>query len=169
MNTSFRFLDPGELVDGELSLVLVKKDPGVPERGRVPEYVFEMRRSSTPVKIGQLRLRIGQLPFYISHIVYSVSPEHRGHHFASRACRLVVGLANRHGMDELSITCLPENASSKRTCELAGAVYIGIIDVPDEGVDDYHKTIDKKCKYILRTDLEPNKAVEATPDGAPHL
>lgn len=159
MDSAFRLLDPGELVDGELRLVLVEEDPGVPDRGQVPEYVFEMRRSSTPDCIGQLRLRIGQLPFYVSHIVYSVSPEHRGQHFASRACRLVLALAKRHGIDELSITCLPENEASKRTCELAGADYIGIINVPDEGVDDYHKTIDMKCKFILRTDSGPKKTV----------
>lgn len=136
--------------------MLVRKDPGVRKRGLVPEYVFEMRRSGTPGAVGELRLRIGQLPFYVSQLVYSVSPEHRGQHFASRACRLVVGLAKRHGIDELSITCLPDNAASKRTCELAGAVFIGIIDVPDEGVDDYHRTIDRKCRYTLRTDLESN-------------
>lgn len=154
MKPSFEFLEPGELVDEDLSLVLVRKDPGVRKRDLVPEYVFEMRRSGTPGRVGELRLRVGQLPFYVSQLVYSVSPEHRGQHFASRACRLVVGLAKRHGIDELSITCLPENAASKRTCELAGAVFIGTIDVPDEGVDDYHQAIDKKCRYILRTDQE---------------
>ncbi len=55
-------------------------------------------------------------------------------------------------MSKLAITCLVDNAASKRTCELAGAEFAGIVKVPDDGVDEYHKKIDRKCKYFLRTD-----------------
>jgi tagatose 1,6-diphosphate aldolase len=157
MKTEFIFLDPRELMDDDLHLVLVRKHPGDPARKYVPEYTFEMRHTGSSEKIGEIRLRIGDLPEYIGHISYGVLKPHRGHHYAARACKLIAQLARRHGVSELSITCLPDNAASKRTCELAGASFVGMVDVPDEGVDDYHKNIDCKCKYILKTEEMDNK------------
>ena len=157
MKTEFTFRDPGELVDGDLQLVLVRKHPGDPARGYVPEYIFDMRRVGHPGRIGEIALKIGDLLEYVGHLQYCVLPEHRGHRSASRACRLLVPLARQHGMAEIVVTCLPDNAASKRTCELAGATFVGMVDVPDEGVDDYHKNIECKCKYILKTEETDNQ------------
>ena len=152
MKSSFTFLDVGELIDSDLELVLARTYAGNPERHHVPEYIFDMRHTGSAENIGEIRLRIGKLPEYIGHLTYSVHPEHRGHHYAARSCRLIAKLARRHGMRELVITCLVDNAASKRTCELAGAKFVGIVDVPDDGVDEYHKNIDRKCKFVLRID-----------------
>ena len=152
MKNKFTFFDVDDLVDDDLELVLSRTYPGNPERGHVPEYIFDMRHPDSSVNIGEIRLRVGEVPEYVSHIGYSVFPEYRGNHYAARSCRLVARLAKRHAMSKLAITCLVDNAASKRTCELAGAEYVGIVKVPDEGVDEYHKKIDRKCKYFLRTD-----------------
>ena len=147
---NFTFMDPGELVDDDLELVLVRRYPGDPEKAHVPEYIFEMRHTGCAEIIGEIRLRIGALPDYIGHLTYSVLPEHRGRRYAARSCRLVASLARRHGMDEMVITCLPDNVASRRTCELAGAEFAGIVKVPSEGVDAYHRNVDCKCRYILK-------------------
>lgn len=152
MKNEFTFFDVGDLADDDLELVLSRTYPGNPERGHVPEYIFDMRHPGSSENMGEIRLRVGEVPVYVSHISYSVFPEHRGNHYAARSCRLVARLAKRHSMSELAITCLVNNAASKRTCELAGAEFVGIVKVPDEGVDEYHKKIDQKCKYVLRTD-----------------
>ena len=54
------------------------------------------------------------------HIGYGISQRERGHHYAARACRLLFVLARRHGMHTLLLATAPENAASRRTCELCG-------------------------------------------------
>jgi predicted acetyltransferase len=145
----FNFIEPGKLVDHDLSLILLARYPGNPEKNHVPEYLFEMRHVGQTNRLGEIALRVGVLPGYIGHISYEVIPEHRGYHYAARALKLITSLAHAHGMKEIVITCLPDNMASRRTCERAGAVFMGLVDVPDEVMDEYHRAIDCKCRYIL--------------------
>jgi tagatose 1,6-diphosphate aldolase len=147
----FRWIDPNVLVDKDLALVLVEKSPAQPSKGYVPAYQFEMRRNGKPEKIGNISLRVGdtyRLRMYGGHIGYGVDPEHRGHHYAARACRLLFPLARRHGMREIWITCNPENAASRRTCELAGAEFVEIVDLPEDS-DMYQEGERQKCRYRI--------------------
>lgn len=117
-----QFYDPGVLWDGELELVLVETCAAIPEKGWVPEYKFEMRHESGE-KVGSLRFRTyltEQLASYGGHIGYEVEPEYRGASFAARSCRLLFPLAARHGIEELLITCAPDNVASRRTIEKIG-------------------------------------------------
>src|SRR5689334_12987359 len=135
----FEFLDPGPLIDGDLRLVLAEKYPGDTVLGRVPAYRFEMRLSGVAEPVGHIQLRIGnteRIVLYAGHIGYSVRPEHRGHRFAARACRLLLPLARRHGLATLWITCNPENMASRRTCERVGAELVEVVDLP-EYMDNY--------------------------------
>jgi predicted acetyltransferase len=150
---NFECKDPGELVDGDLTLVLVEKSPANPAKGCVPAYHFEMRRTGRPEKIGNVDLRVGdtyRLRMYGGHLAYGVNPEFRGHHYAARACRLLFPLARLHGMKELWITCNPDNVASRRTCELAGAVFVETVDLPED-IDLYQEGERQKCRY--RSDL----------------
>jgi predicted acetyltransferase len=150
-NDEFDFIDPGRLVDGELELILVQTAPADPERGLVPYYVFEMRVGGE--KVGGLNLRIGNthdLVTYGGHIGYGVNPEHRGHHYAERACRMVLPLAKAHGLNPLWITCNPDNIPSRRTCERLGAEMVEIVSLP-EGSDMYKHGERQKCRF--RVDL----------------
>src|SRR5262249_16653 len=127
----FEFYDPGELVDGELRLALVYTR--LPDGGRieVPTYEFMMIRDGVEQATGFTNLRVGNTPnivLYRGHIGSSVEPEHRGHHFAARSCRLLLPLARRHGLTPLWITCDPDNRASRRSCELAGATLVEIVD-----------------------------------------
>jgi len=145
----FEFLDPGLLNDGELELVVIETTPGDPSREWLPVYVFEMRVGGR--KAGALNLRIGNthgIVMYGGHIGYSVETEHRGHHYAERACRLVLPLAKAHGLRTIWITCNPDNMPSCRTCERLGAELVEIVRLPEDN-DQYLAGDREKCRYRL--------------------
>ncbi len=147
----FKFHNPGKLIDGDLELVLAEKHPGDPAIGYVPAYKFKMRLVGQEKEIGRIELRIGntnRIVMYGGHIGYGVAPEHRGHRYAARACRLLLPLARSHGLKTLWITCNPDNVASRRTCELAGAKFVEIVDLPED-IDMYQEGERQKCRYRL--------------------
>ena len=153
----FKFLDPGRLIDGDLELELSEKLDGNPELNYVPSYRFVMKITDQGLirqEVGRIDLRIGNtndIVMYGGHIGYRVHPEHRGHHYAARGCRLLFPLALRHGLTTLWITCNPDNYASRRTCELAGATFVEIVDLPQSS-DMFQEGERQKCRY--RIDLE---------------
>ena len=148
----FDWLNPGELVDRDLMLVLKARIPADQSRGYVPAYQFIMCPTGQLVTMGQIELRVGDRPrvrLYGGHIGYAVKPAHRGHHFAARSCRLLLPLARRHGLREIWITCDPDNLPSRRTCELAGATFVEIVNLPKDS-DMYQEGSRQKCRYRIR-------------------
>jgi inorganic pyrophosphatase len=125
----FEFHDPGHLVDGDLELVLVKKDPFDPATGWVPQYHFEMRQPGENLALGSIRLRIGSGTAlrYAGHIGYDVKPEFRGNDYAARASRLLFALAYSHGLKEVYLNVDPQNIASTKTCKKIGAERIETI------------------------------------------
>lgn len=147
----FEFRDPGSLRDGELELVLVEKFPGDSGVGQVPAYRFDMRLTGTGKRVGSIDLRIGETERVVSYtgqIGYRVLPEHRGHSYAARGCKLLLPLARAHGLGPLWITCDPDNAASRRTCELAGAELVEVVDLPKDD-DLYRRGEKRKCRYKI--------------------
>jgi len=147
----FHFLDPGDLRDGDLILQLVATHPADAAKGWVPYYEFHILSAKTGTRAGEIHLRIGNtehMRLFGGHIAYGVRPEHRGRHFAARALRLLIPLAQRHGLYELWITCNPENIASRKTSELAGAEFLEIVDLPPD-VDMYREGERHKCRYRL--------------------
>ena len=130
-----KFFDPGILRDGDLELVLIETRPAIPQKGRVPEYKFEMRGVSG-TKVGNISLRTcltDQLASYGGHIGYEVDPESRGTHFAARSCHLLFELARKHGIGTLLITCDPQNIASRKTIERIGGRLTRIEQATTEG------------------------------------
>jgi predicted acetyltransferase len=141
----------GSLVDNDLQLVLVEEYPGDPALNHVPAYKFKMTLVGQDEEIGRVQLRIGNtshIVMYAGHIGFSVRPEHRGQRFGARACRLLLPLARSHGLKALWITCNPDNVASRRTCELAGAKLVEIVDLPED-TDMYQKGERQKCRYRI--------------------
>jgi predicted acetyltransferase len=57
-------------------------------------------------------------------------------------------LARKHGLNPLWLTCDPDNLASRRSCELAGAKLVEIVDVPALCI--IHRSgHPKKCRYRL--------------------
>lgn len=130
----FEFLDTALAPDGDLQLVLTACTPAGKNAWGVPAYSFRMQAPDGDY-MGRIRLRVGwseEVIRYAGHVGYTVEPAYRGHRYAERACRMLVPLAKRHGMESLWITCQPDNVPSRRTLERLGAACVGVIDVPPE-------------------------------------
>ncbi len=147
----FEFQETGQLFDGELELVLVEKFPGDSSIGFVPAYKFKIVIAGQQQEIGEIHLRIGNtdhLVMYGGHIGYQVAREYRGHKYAARSIKLLLPLMRQHDFKVIWITCDPANTASRRTCELAGARLIEIVDLPAD-TDLYQRGFRRGCRYRL--------------------
>jgi predicted acetyltransferase len=143
--------DVGALRDRDLWLELRAREPANPARGWVPAYRFAMRLDGVEHAVGRLGLRIGSthtIEHYAGHIGYEVALPFRGSRLAERSCRLVLPLARSHGFRQLWITCNPDNAASRRTCERLGAELVDIVDVPPDNAV-FGPGSERKCRYRL--------------------
>lgn len=143
------FPAPGVLQDGELVLELFEM--ALHRIHRVPTYHFRMVHRDSLEELGGINLRVGSDPHierYAGHVGYSVQPVHRGHRYASRSLRLLIPLAGKLHLNPLWVTCDPENIASRRTCELAGAKFVEIVNVPEHCII-HRKGHIRKCRYRL--------------------
>jgi len=145
------FFAPGVLRDGDLALELVKFAPHPVHK--VPTYRFRMVHSQSGAELGGINLRVGSnshIELYAGHVGYTVYPPHQGHNYAARSLRLLIPLAQRHGIHPLWITCDPDNIASRRSCEIAGAKFVEVVDVPPNCI--IHRSGHRqKCRYRLET------------------
>ncbi len=127
------FINTDFLNDGEIKLVLEKTVDGDETRSWLPAYHFYIC-DLNGVRMGKCDLRIGHSDrvYYGGNIGYGVDERYRGHHYAGKACLLLFGLARRHGMDHLIITCDPDNYASAKTCEYAGGKLLEIARLPED-------------------------------------
>lgn len=147
---SFSFLNPGRLSDGEITLRLVDMLDADFEKGYLPAYYFHIYKKGCRTPVGRCDLRIGHNigSYYGGNIGYRVYPEFRGHRYAAKACTLLFGLARRHRMTELCITCNPDNLPSRRTCELVGGELKEIVELPFDN-EMYQLGERQKCRFII--------------------
>lgn len=144
-----RFLDPGRLVDNELELVLDDFHEADPIRNLVPYYRFRMVQVLTRLTMGSISLRLGNQPhivLYAGHIGYGVDEAYRGNRYAARSVKLLLPHARLHGIAPVWITCNPDNLPSRRSCEIAGGVFVEIVDLPPDN-PMYKIGERKKCRY----------------------
>lgn len=137
------------LHDDELTLELASVRPHAVHK--VLTYYFRMIHRDSKDELGGINLRVASTPhieLYAGHIGFGVHPASRGHRYAARATRLLIPLARELQLNPLWITCDPENIASRRSCELAGAEFIEMVDVPTTCIihRDGHP---KKCRYRL--------------------
>ncbi len=143
------FQEVGELAEGNLRLVLNQYCPADPVKGWVPAYRFLILVERE--QVGRIDLRLGATDFMVrfaGQVGYGIDPPHRGHRYAARALLLLKSVAQIHGFDVLWISCNPENVASRRTCELAGAELVEIVDLPAD-CDMYADGDRRKCRYRL--------------------
>ncbi|MEZ5938303.1 MAG: GNAT family N-acetyltransferase [Hyphomonadaceae bacterium] len=84
-------------------------------------------------KVGRLSFRpstdIRNL-LYAGQVGYRIAEQYRGRGYAAEAVRLLLPIARGRGLDELWVTCNPDNRASIRTLEKIGAVYVETVDLP---------------------------------------
>jgi len=147
----FKFL-PFDFIKGEeIDLIIEQKIRENKVKGFVPAYCYAINLTGTNLTIGTIDLRIGNntLTYYGGHIGYGIDKNYRGHHYAAKACKLLRNVALAHGMNELIITCNPENIASQKTCIRLGAQFIEIVDLPIDS-DMYLEGERQKCIYKWR-------------------
>ena len=145
------FVNTDYLRNDEIKLVLERTDPGNAEKQWVPAYHFAIC-SPEGVKIGICDLRLGHngRTYYGGNIGYEIYEEFRGHHYAAKACRLLFELAKKHDLGYVLITCRPDNAASRKTCEYLGCRFLEEAEVtPDCGLPQDGR----KTQCIFRMDL----------------
>jgi len=150
--TEFHHLQPGELRDGEVEVVLTQTNPADPVKKWVPSYDFDIRVGGEAV--GKINFRAGttlDIEMYGGHFAYGVFEKFRGHHYAERGVRLLLPFARLHGLQIVWITCNPDNFPSRRTCERLGATLVEIVPLPPDN-DQYLEGEREKCRY--RIDLQ---------------
>lgn len=135
------------LKNEEIQLVLERIAEGNTEKAWVPAYHFAIC-DLQGTKMGMCDLRIGHndLLYYGGNIGYRIEEEYRGHHYAGKACLLLLELARKHNLEYLIITCNPDNYPSRKTCEFAGGKLVEIVEVP-EGNDMRERGETEKCIY----------------------
>jgi tagatose 1,6-diphosphate aldolase len=146
-----QFIEPGIIIDGDLELMLVETYTGNAPLGFAPAYRFKMVNTYDGREMGRIDLRIGNsedLRMYAGHIGYRVKEDYRGRRYAARAVRLLLPLARHHELETLWITCNPDNLASRRTCELAGLDFTGIVKLPPDN-NMYQRGEREKCRYRL--------------------
>jgi predicted acetyltransferase len=151
VTNEIEFIEPGPLRDCELVVALVARHRANPEKGWVPSYEFELRLDGVEECIGKVNLRVGNtrsLEMYGGHLAYEVDPKWRGRHYAERGARLVLPLAQQHGLSTIWITCNPDNWASRRTCERLGAELVEVVPLPPDN-EMYIRGMREKCRYRL--------------------
>lgn len=99
----------------------------------VPSVIYGIYEHDTDRKVGECDLRLGMNEelYYAGQIGYRVYEAYRGHGYAYYACLILFAIAREeYGMDELLLTCSPENTPSKKTLEKLGGVLKENVDVP---------------------------------------
>lgn len=136
-----------------VKLKLISENPADNKKKYVPSINYEIVLDDPSMVVGRCVLRLGHNDntFWGGNIGYYVDEKYRGHGYAYEACLLLFETAKARGLNELYITCNPENIASKKTCEkLPKGVLLGELEIPldnemrDKG--EYRKCI---FKYIL--------------------
>ena len=120
----------------------------------VPSDIYGIFLHGTSLRIGECDIRIGMNEelYYAGNIGYRIYEPYRGHGYAYEAAKMLLKIAyEEHGLDEVILTCSPDNTASKKTLEKLGGELIETVDVPA-----WHWLYRRgeKVKHIYRYDLK---------------
>lgn len=124
----------------------------------VPTVYYDILRHEDKEKVGtiDLRLTIDGEMYYYGNIGYNISRLFRGHNYAYHACLVLFKIAREEfGMDEIIITCSPENIASYKTLKKLNGELIELVKVPKNHL---LYTLGEKSKYIFRYKIDLNNS-----------
>ena len=113
-------------------LIVNRKDR---EDGRVVIARFYIVLHGTMTRVGycDLRLEMNREMYYAGNIGYRIFTPYRGNGYAYDATVTLLSVGfDIHGMDEIIITCSPENTASRRTIEKLGGELLETVEVPED-------------------------------------
>lgn len=146
----FRRFRP-EFTDGVIDLAPIRLFPPEEEMGFGEVYDYIIAPHGQRREAGRISLRLGESPcvYYFGHIGYHVDPPWRGHHYAARACALLVPLIAASGKSSIVITTDPDNMPSRHTCERIGCILESIVPVPPL-MQSRWELSPVKCRYVWK-------------------
>lgn len=131
-----------DVIELRLLRILAPGDPGArpPElRFLCPalEYRFAIHRRADGLRVGRIHLRVtddAAITRALGHSGYAVDEAHRRSGYATRAIRLIAGLARVCGVSPLWILIEPDNLASRKAVERAGLELVDIVDTLPEAM-----------------------------------
>ncbi len=117
------------------------------------EFLYDIVIKNSKTKVGRLEIRtnINEELLYFGQIGYSIFPTYQGNNYAYKACLKAFKLCKEeYGLDELIITCSPENIASYKTLEKLKGELVDVVEVPKDH-ELYMRNEKIKCifKYKL--------------------
>ena len=121
-----------EYVEDEVELHFLKHQKPSIFNDYWDSYYYDIQIKSKPIKVGSCDVRLGMNEelYYAGNIGYRIFENYRGHSYAYQATKQLLLEAKKLGMEEVIITCSPDNIASKKTIEKLNAVLIEEVDVP---------------------------------------
>lgn len=120
----------GDIVD----LLLSYKLKGNGKNNNVSYAYYDILLHNTKIKVGKCDLRVGMNDelYYAGNIGYHIYEDFRGNNFAYYACLLLFEIAKKdYKMNEIVITCSPDNIPSFKTCIKLKGILIETVNVPN--------------------------------------
>ena len=121
----------------------------------IPTVYYDIYLHDTTERVGSidLRLKMNEEMYYYGHIGYNITPKHRGHHYSYEACKVLFKEAKEeYGLDELFITCNPDNIASYKTLQRLNGELVEVVQVPKE--HELYKRGDKmKCIFRYKINI----------------
>ena len=121
-----RLLAPGELE---------ARPPELQFLSPALEYRFAIHRRADGLRVGRIHLRVtddATITRALGHAGYAVDETHRRNGYATRAIRLIAGLARVCGISPLWILIEPDNLASRKAVERAGLELVDVVDTLPE-------------------------------------
>lgn len=118
----------------------------------IPTVYYDIISNDTNSKVGSidLRLTVEGFMYYYGHVGYNIIKKYRGSNYAYYACKVLFKIArDEFNINELIITCSPENKASYRILTKLGGEIVELVDVPS---DHTLYRLGEKKKYIFRFD-----------------
>ena len=120
-----------KLADDEIYLSLTGTFEAIPEKKWVPGYKFDIcLLNNTIVGHCNLKLDNSELTKYCGNIGYKIFEEFRGCRYSAKASKLLLGLAKKHNLKYVTITCEAKNIASNKICQFLNAQFIETADIP---------------------------------------
>ncbi len=141
---------PNDLAYGQVRLRFDRIVPGDAARGLVPFYHFRILAPDGS-DAGHINFRVGDtehVRLSAGHVGFEIRESIRGRHYALQACKALAPFI-RSIYGEVTITCDPANAASRRTIEALPARFIDEIEIPPHD-PQYEKGARRKRRYIWR-------------------
>ncbi len=104
------------------------------------------------LKVGKcdLRLKNDGFMYYYGNVGYNIKETYRGHHYAYYACKILFKIAKEEfGLNELIITCNPDNDASYKTLKRLGGKLVEIAQIPYDH-ELYEKGDRFKCIFRFK-------------------